>query len=160
MPHHEPSRGSFIWIIFGDEVKCFCRWHGKGSRYLDHETKKQNNQVGTGTTVLQSKPWDAAVWANGAQGVDLVQPRSQERQPISPCASILPLSHYTRVLESWKNETRRVVCQVELQILLVECKVAGSIPERAVFFSRLNDPMIMIVSIQCAYSDACCVQSL
>ena len=41
--------------------------------------------------------------------------------------------------------------------LCLECKVKGSIPERAVCFSRLqargNDS-----TMQCAYSEACCVQ--
>ena len=43
---------------------------------------------------------------------------------------------------SRKNEARRDIRQVELQISLVECKVVGSIPERAFAFrlqSRDND---------------------
>ena len=54
-----------------------------------------------------------------------------------------------------ENEARRVVCQVELQFLLLERKVASLIPERIIHLSRLqahgND-----CTMQCAY--ACCVQ--
>ena len=57
----------------------------------------------------------------------------RSKGPLGTCAYVLLLSHFTRVLESRKNEARRVVCQVELQISLVECKVVGLIPERTVF---------------------------
>ena len=61
-----------------------------------------------------------------------------EKQLQATCAYVLLLSHYTRALESWKNKVRGVAHQVEQQISLVECKVAGSIPERAVCFSGIQ----------------------
>ena len=82
--------------------------------------------------------------------------QTPEKLQLGTCAYVLLLSHFTCRLESGKNESRRVVCQVKLQILLVECKVAGSIPEK-VCFLRLqaygNE-----CSMQSAYSDACCVK--
>ena len=64
-----------------------------------------------------SKSPDTAVWVNGAQGVGMVHHRSQDRQPLGPCACIPPLSHCTRALECLKNKARRNV----------ECKDVGSI---------------------------------
>ena len=78
-----------------------------------------------------------------------------EKRPLGTCAYVLLLSHFTRALESPENKARIVVCQMELQILLVECKVAGSIPERTVFafqvfkleimFVQFNVPILMPV---------------
>ena len=44
-----------------------------------------------------------------------------------------------------EKKARRIVHQVELQILLVECKVPGSIPERTVFAFHIFKLAKMIV---------------
>ena len=81
--------------------------------------------------------------------------QTPEKQPLGACAYVLLLSHFTRGMETQKNEARRIVCQLELQFLLLERKVASLIPEKIINLSRLqahgND-----CTMQCAY--ACCVQ--
>ena len=76
--------------------------------------------------------------------------QTPEKQLLGTCAYVLLLSHYIRALKSRKNEARRVVCQVEHQILLVERKVVSLIPEQAVYFHIFN-PAIMIVSDACFF---------
>ena len=86
-----------------------------------------------------------------AQGVGLIQPRPLERRPPlseGTCVYIPPNSHYTRALKSRKNEARGVARQKD-----VERKVAGSIPERADRFSRLQSRDNC--SMERAYSVAC-----
>ena len=63
-----------------------------------------------------------------------------EKQPLGICAYIILYYHFTRY---WKARKTRL--EVELQILLVECKVAGLIPERMVFAFHIFKLAIIIV---------------
>ena len=101
------------WNLIGYPIKKFCMfyWYSKST--------KSNQKVIEQALVVQccNLSLNAAVWANGAQGVDLVHPRSQERQPLCPCACIPLFSHSTRVLERWKNKEKRVASWPKLWIV-------------------------------------------
>ena len=70
----------------------------------------------------------------------------------------LPLSYFTRALESRNNKARRVSLQVELQIFAWITRLRVQIPRGRFCFSPLqacdND-----CTVQCDYSDACWAQN-
>ena len=54
-------------------------------------------ETGTGSAVLQSKPWDAAVQMDMEHRLWSAAIQTLEKQPLGSCAYVLLLSHFTKV---------------------------------------------------------------
>ena len=107
----------------------------------------------TGSAVLLTKPWDAAVWANGAQVVGLVQPRPLERWPPLQGVPVQTFHHSATTPVPWKmseDEARRVTPRCTM----FSARSRVQIPRGRSAFHVFN-PAIMIVAI-CLFC-LCCV---